>query len=155
MLQASGRICFLVLLFVVTSSFAKHPAQRLAPAVGRWRIDLTMEGQNHSLEFETDDEGRYGLGNGYLVVLPLQSSSREYPASWWNIDPQHIRISAEIDFRNQDTPQRGTLVLRRTLGYGLPPKGEARFIDEALAVHSGSFTMTSIAPSEQLKKKIK
>lgn len=144
-----------ILSFTPASALAGRAPQRLAPVVGRWRVDLTIEADRRTLEFETDDEGNYGLGKGYVIVLPVEDRSREYPAAWCNINPQQIRITAEIDFRSKTKPQRGTLTLRTTLAPGEAIKGDALFIDEALTVHRGTFTMTRIPESDSLREKIK
>jgi hypothetical protein len=153
--KAGVRLGLVVLFLALDSGPAMPRAQRLAPVVGRWRIDLNIEGQTRSMEFETDDEGVYGLGSGYFVLKPEGTSRRSYPAAWWNVDPRQIRITSEIDFPAEGKTQRGTLVLRTTLVPGQSIKGDARFLDEQLVVHKGSFTMTRIPESQSLHDKIK
>jgi hypothetical protein len=153
--KVSSHLGLVLLLLAMDSGWAMPRAQRLAPVVGRWRIDLNIEGESRSMEFETDDEGVSGIGTGYFALKPLGTGRTSYPAVWWNIDPQQIRITSEIDFPPKGSDQKGTLVLRTTLVPGQSIKGDARFIDEALVVHKGSFTMTRIPESQLLHDKIK
>jgi len=155
-------MCFLtisrigLLLFSLTLNFvfATPAPQKYAPIVGRWQIELDIESARHSLEFETDGTGVYGLGTGYFVVLPLEERSREYPAAWNNIDPQRVSITSEITLKSGDRRDRGTLLLRKTFSPDREIKGEALFIDEALKIHKGSFNMKMIlGPAELLEKK--
>ena len=145
-----------LLLFSLTLSFffAGPAPQKYAPIVGRWQIDLEIDSIRHSLEFETNGTGVYGLGTGYFVVLPLDERTREYPAAWNNIDPQRVSITGEIALNGGGGRSSGTLLLRKTFGPGREIKGEALFIDEALKTHKGSFNMKMIlGPVDVLEKK--
>jgi hypothetical protein len=87
-------------------------------------------------------------------VLPVDARYLQYPAAWSNIDPQRISITGEITLRGGGKPNRGTLLLRRTVDPGKEEKREALFIDEALKIHRGSFNMKMIlGPAELLEKK--
>lgn len=153
--------CLLLLLALTCVSPARG-MQMYAPIVGRWRIDLVLDGKPRTLEFETLDHGVYGLGHGYFEYGP-EGGRFSFPAVWWNINPDQIRISSEIDFHDKpndsptsetplpDRTQRGTLILRATFAQGQStPKGYAVFVDDQLVSHRGSFTMTGIKPSERL-----
>jgi hypothetical protein len=147
-----GTIGFLLTLTIVGSLTAAPSAQMYAPVVGRWRIELSMEGKTQSLEFETDDQGRFGFGTGYIVLYNEDSSSREYPAAWSNRNPQKISITGEI---MPDGREPVTLLLRTTLNPGEEIKGDATIIDPAQRMRKGSFTMKRLLGPEQIKRKTK
>jgi hypothetical protein len=149
-----GQTGLLLFSFTLNFVFARPIAQKYAPVVGRWQIELNIEAIHQSLEFETDGTGVYGLGTGHFLVLPVDARYLQYPAAWSNIDPQRISITGEITLRGGGKPNRGTLLLRRTVDPGKEGKREALFIDEALKIHRGSFNMKMIlGPAELLEKK--
>ena len=149
-----GQTGLLLFSFTLNFVFARPITQKYAPVVGRWQIELNIEAIHQSLEFETDGTGVYGLGTGYFIALPFEARSRRYPAAWSNIDPQRISITSEINLQVEGKPNRGTLLLRRTVDPGKEEKREALFIDEALKIHRGSFNMKMIlGPAELLEKK--
>jgi hypothetical protein len=122
--------------------------QMYAPVVGRWRIELSVEGKNQSLEFETNDQGRFGFGTGYIVLYNGDSASREYPAAWSNRDPQKISITGEI---MPDGREPVTLLLRTTLVPGGEIKGDVTVIDFAQKMRKGTFAMRRLLGPEQIK----
>ena len=149
-----GQAGLLLFSFTLNFVFSRPAPQKYAPVVGRWQIDLEIDSIRHSLEFETNGTGVYGLGTGYFVVLPLDERVREYPAAWNNIDPQRASITSEITLKSEGGRNSGTLLLRKTFSPGRDIKGEALFIDEALKTHKGSFSMKMIlGPAEVLEKK--
>jgi hypothetical protein len=144
-----------VLLFLITPGFALAgpKPQKYAPLVGRWRIELSIEGSKQVLEFQTDGEGVYGLGTGYFVLSPADGRGREYPAAWRNTDPQRINITGEIKFTANEKLKSGTLLLRTVLQPGQGIKGDLLFIDEQLTIHRGTFTMNVLLGPEQILEK--
>ena len=147
----SSITCFLLVLTVVGSLSTSSTAQMYAPVVGRWRIELNLEGKTQSLEFETDDEGRAGFGTGHIVLYSGDSASRPFPAAWSNRNPQNISITGEI---MPDGREPVTLLLRITLAPG-EAKGEATIIDFTQSMRNGSFTMKRLLGPEQIKGKTK
>lgn len=147
------RVGFLLLLIIPSLAFAGPGPQKYAPVVGRWRVELSIEGYKQALEFQTDSEGVYGLGTGYFVLSPDDGQGREYPAAWRNTDPQRINITGEIKFTGNGKLTSGTLLLRTVLQPGQDIKGDALFIDEKLAIHRGTFTMKQLLGPDQVPQK--
>jgi hypothetical protein len=145
----------MLLLLAPDCVLAKPSYQKYAPVVGRWRIEIKVADDLHSLEFETDGTGRFGLGTGYLVARADMPRGRKYPAAWTNRDPQRISISAEIVLASRNESKQGTLILRTTLAPGEDVKGDVIFIDQGLTVHRGSFSMKQILGPEQIEQKDK
>jgi hypothetical protein len=146
-------LTLLLSLFSSSLGQASPPSQKYAPLVGRWRIELNIKGERLSLEFETEGQGVYGFGTGYLVFYRGNESSREYPAAWSNTDPQKIRISGEVVLARARGIQRGTLLLRTTLSPGEEIKGDAILIDDSQAEEKGTFTMTRLLGPDQIMRR--
>jgi hypothetical protein len=147
------RIGFLLFSVIPSLAFAGPMPQKYAPVVGRWRVELSIEGSKQLLDFQTDGEGVYGLGTGYFVSSPDDEPSRQYPAAWSNIDPQRISITGEFKFVRNEKLKSGTLLLRTVLQAGQDIKGDALFIDERLTIHRGTFTMKELLGPEQILEK--
>jgi len=161
----SGLVCLAAFLLPLNSFAYGPPPQMYAPIVGRWHIDLTLDGNQRQLDFETNGEGNYGLGTGSITIDFKDNGGYKFDATWWNIDPGRLRISSEVDFHDapdnpntflnvvRDKKLRGTLILRVTTQPGAAFRGDARFLDENLELHRGTFTMTRTAGPEVKKRK--
>ena len=147
-------IGFLLLLATASLSFAGPGSpQKYAPVVGRWRIELNIEGSKQLLDFQTDGHGVYGLGTGFFFPSREGEPSQQCPAAWSNIDPQKINLTGEIKFVGNEKFKSGTLILRNILKPGEDIKGDALFIDEKLTIHRGTFTMKMLLGPEQILEK--
>jgi hypothetical protein len=140
-------LCLALLLLAPGFGNASAARQKYAPVVGRWRIEMNIEGVSRTLEFQTDGHGSGGLGTGYFVLAPSSPDSVPYPAAWSNYEVQEIRITGEVIFSSDSRPQYFTLILRTTLKPGEPIKGDAVLIDTAFRSHRGQFSMTRISNS--------
>lgn len=146
-------IGFLLLLAIASLAFAGPKPQKYAPVVGRWRVEISIEGFKQLLDFQTDGHGVYGLGTGFFFSSQDGEPRREYPAAWNNINPQQINITGEIKFSGNEKLKSGTLILRTLLKPGEDVKGDVLFIDEKLAIHRGTFTMKMLLGPEQILEK--
>ena len=147
-------IGFLIFFIIPSLAFAGPRPQKYAPVVGRWGVEINIEGSKQLLEFQTDGEGVYGLGTGLFDLSAGDGRRRKYPAAWRNIDPPRINITGEIEFVGSERLQSGTLLLRTVLKPGEDIKGDALFIDEKLTIHRGTFTMKMLlGPADILQKK--
>lgn len=147
------RIGLSLLLLGMNLPTVSTGSQKYAPLVGRWHIELKIDGRDHHFEFETDGQGVYGLGTGYFILPANNSRSSEYPAAWSNIDPQKIGITGEIMLPGERTTQPETLTLRTTLAPGREIKGDAIILDESQSIRRGSFMMKRLLGPEDIRRK--
>lgn len=124
-------------------------AQKYAPIVGAWRIELEIGGVR-TLDFETHGEGFYGRGTGQFKITSPDGDCRIYPAAWSNTNPERISITGDLVLPLQGKDQSGTLVLRLTLAPAKGFAGDALFIDAALATQKGTFRMERTLSPEDL-----
>ena len=146
-----GQDLLLGLLLLVLSTPRAH-AQKYAPIVGGWHLEIDLQGMQ-LLDFETDGEGSYGRGTGRFRLTDRDGGSWEFPAAWDNRDPQRISIAGDLVLSLQGKSESGTLVLRVTLVPGHALSGDALFIDSSLGTLRGRFVMRrTLAPEDLLSR---
>lgn len=145
-----SRRCAAVLLLFTAVIVRPVAAQKYAPIVGGWHIDLDLGGVRHSFDFETNGQGVHGRGTGRFRIGLEGTGSSLYPAAWCNTDPQRISIAGDVALLLKDRAVPGTLVLRLTLVAGQEKTGDALFVDAALATQHGTFTMSRTLAPESL-----
>ena len=117
------------------------PAQKWAPLVGEWRVDVSIGLIRNTIAIRTDGTGIRGRGTCQMTVS--DGSSRKYilPAAWDNVDPSRVRISGEVVlYHKGGKAKEGTLIL--LLHPMTKSEGTALFIDDELKVEQGTFKMT-------------
>jgi hypothetical protein len=131
-------------------------AQKWAPIIGGWRVQLDLGGVRHVFSFETDSEGVYGRGTGRFRFDLPDGGSILFPATWSNTDPQRVSVAGDVVLGPGGTNQAGTLVLRLTLAPGKGFVGDALFVGADLGTRRGTFTMErTLSPEELLAPRVR
>lgn len=145
-----------ILVFLFINPQPVPAAQKYAPVVGRWQVNVQFADAPLEFDFETLGEGVYGYGNGSIFLLDPQTRLvATFPAAWDNHSVENIHISGEISWPAVAGKKRtpGTLILR--LHYE-PKKGyvgTALFIGADLTQRKGTIEMKRLKGPEELLKK--